>query len=59
VTSLICRGFAEEQAWMRLEALKLAGRLDRAAARPLIEEALRDEPDPYLQQRMREALGET
>jgi hypothetical protein len=56
VRDLARRGLASDSPMLRYEAMLSVAGLGGTIARPLIEEALLDEPDPALQRKFRETL---
>jgi hypothetical protein len=53
---LVRRGLASESPMLRDEALFASAHLRPEVARPLLEEALQDEPEPLLQVRIQDRI---
>ncbi|MCC6559569.1 MAG: hypothetical protein IT372_42165 [Polyangiaceae bacterium] len=56
MAELVRRGLASESATTRSRTIEMAHHLGEASARPLLEQALADEPDPILRENMARAL---
>jgi hypothetical protein len=59
VESVIRRGFAEESPTHRVWAFELSQKWDEAGRQALVKEALVDEPDPWLRDRMSKSVSKS